>query len=403
MRNWNRLIAAVLAMGLAATACDPYEGENTGTPSIAAVFATDGNPDGASFTEGAFNSTTSQWEILDIPSTCHPDTTAPITAPTGSILADQYAIFVTANKLLSGPSIEQAPAGSCLPALTGTGGTEWLTATPTPLGQSWFSCYFPSSPSPDLGGSVVMFKTDAYSGSWNEVALLEGITTAATTYTMNGTVSDQQGHPLVLNVTATVAPGSLAGQTTEVHAIEAAGNVVNLTWANAACGGTPTYEVQRSVTGVATGVSCPSTSTAGNYTTLATGLTAQSYTDSSITTPGLKWCYRVRVTVGADNGAYSSLVSNVPAAPAAPTFTGLTSTSVTVNWTAVPGTLTYTVQRAPDVAGAPGTWGSVAANQTGTTYSDATLTAGTTYWYRLLALGAGGTSAAGASASVTTP
>jgi hypothetical protein len=396
MRNWNRLIVGVLALALAATACDPYEGENTGTPSIAAVFATDGNPDGASFTEGAFNSTLSRWEILDIPSTCHPDPTAPITAPAGSILADQYAIFATANKLLSGPSIEQAPAGSCLPALTGTGGTPWLTATPTPVGQSWFSCYFPSSPSPNLGGSVVMFKTDAYSGSWNEVALLEGITTAATTYTMNGTVSDQQGNPLALNVTATVAPGSLAGQTTGLRAIEVAGNNVNLTWGNAACGGTPTYSVQRTAA-VAAGASCPST-----FTTLQAGLTTQAYTDSTITT-GSKYCYRVFVTVGTDDGPNSSTVSNVPAAPAAPTFTGVTSTSVTVNWTAVPGALTYTVQRAPDVSGAPGTWGSVAANQTGTSYNDATLTAATTYWYRLLALGAGGTSAAGASASVTTP
>ncbi|HZY02273.1 MAG TPA: hypothetical protein VFF02_02145, partial [Anaeromyxobacteraceae bacterium] len=304
MRNWNRLIVAVLALALAATACDPYQGENTGTPSIAAVFATDGNPDGASFTEGAFNSTSSRWEILDIPSTCHPDTTAPITAPAGSILADQYAIFVTANKLLSGPSIEQAPAGSCLPALTGAGGTEWLTATPTPVGQSWFSCYFPSSPSPDLGGSVVMFKTDNFNDTWNAVAVLEGSATTTTSYTMDGTVSDQQGHPLTLNVTATVAPGTLAGQTTGLHAIEVAGNNVNLTWANAACGGTPTYSVQRSAA-VAPGVSCPATST---FTTLASGLTAQSYTDATITT-GSKYCYRVRVTVGTDNGAYSAVVS----------------------------------------------------------------------------------------------
>ncbi len=300
MKNCNRLVVGALAVGLLATACDPYASENTGPPSIAAVFATDGNPDGAAFTEGTGSGST--WTIAGIPSTCHPLATAPISAPTGTVLADQYAIFVTADKALSGPSIENPPQ-SCIPA----GTPRWLTASPTPGGQSWFSCYTPSSPSVNLGGSVVIFKTAAYSGSWNTVATLEGDVVNPVSYTMAGSVSDQQGHALAMNVTATVAPGGPVGQTPGLTATASAtAGQIDLAWGNGACGGTPTYSVQR--TGpFATTANCPG-STSTLWVTTQTGLTAQAFSDTGLTS-GQKYCYRVFVTVGTANGAKSSIKS----------------------------------------------------------------------------------------------
>src|SRR5574337_1818420 len=179
MRNWNRLIVGALAVALAAIGCDPYTSENKDAPTIVAVFATDGNPDGAAFTDGTGSGST--WTVANIPSTCIPDPAA----VGGTVLADQFAIFVTASKDLSGPSIE-ASAGTCVP--TGN----WLTHTgPTPLpttsvaAGSWFSCYFPSSPSVNIGGSVVIFKAAAYNTgtSWNAVASFVGDTANTAIYT----------------------------------------------------------------------------------------------------------------------------------------------------------------------------------------------------------------------------
>lgn len=291
MRNWNRLIVGALGVALAATGCDPYADENKGPPSIAIVFATDGNPDGAVFVDGT--GTGSTWTIANIPSTCFPD---PATPSTGAVLADMYAIFVTANKLLSGPSIETSP-GSCVP--TGS----WLTASPTPLGDTWFSCYFPSSPTADLGGSVVIFKAAAYSGSWHAVAALEGAALTPTTYTMSGSVADPQGQALALNVTATVDPNAVGQTPTLTATASATAGQIDLAWGNGACGGTPTYTVQRSGP-VAPAVDCATTT----FATIQSGLAAQAFTDTGLTT-GQKYCYRVFVTVGTANGANSAVAS----------------------------------------------------------------------------------------------
>jgi hypothetical protein len=66
---------------------------------------------------------------------------------------------------------------------------------------------------------------------------------------------------------------------------------------------------------------------------------------------------------------------------------GATQTSISLSWMAASGGVSpysYQVQRAPDVAGDPGTFADVGSPQSGTTYTDTGLTADTTYHYRVV-------------------
>jgi hypothetical protein len=89
---------------------------------------------------------------------------------------------------------------------------------------------------------------------------------------------------------------------------------------------------------------------------------------------------------------------------AAPTFSAIAQTSVTVGWVAVTGATGYDLQRAPDVAGAPGTFSTYQVGLTGTSYTDTSVLPATTYWYRILPTvgGVRGLTGNSGSASVTT-
>ncbi len=90
-----------------------------------------------------------------------------------------------------------------------------------------------------------------------------------------------------------------------------------------------------------------------------------------------------------------------PGVPGGPTYTNIATTTVTVSWAAPCATVTsYDLQRAPDVAGAPGTFATVFTG-TATTFNDTGLTTATKYWYRVIATTAGGPLTSSAT-SVTT-
>ncbi len=112
----------------------------------------------------------------------------------------------------------------------------------------------------------------------------------------------------------------------------------------------------------------------------------------------MKYWYRVRATNASGDGAYSaeSSVTTLPGAPGTPTFSGATTTSLTVSWTAPAGGATsYELERAPS---ATGTFVRVA-TPTSATAIDAGLTVGTTYWYRVRAVTSAGPSGYSAVAS----
>lgn len=382
MKTLNKGILAALTVVVMAS-CDPYAKVDTGTPVVIGAIVSQGcGVDGCAVANEGTESPAGVWTVSNVPSDCTP-------APT--IINDMTGvIFVKFNKLLDGFSV-QTDVDDCTPF------NGWLTVTPAaPVGQQWYSCYDPSSPSPDEGATVAIFRAPAspLAEGWSVAGPIGASATAVTSYRVTGSVSDKQGNPVLIDVTAEVDPNPVA-QTPSLSAIEVAGPAVNLTWGNGACAAAPTYTVERTA-GVAAGAACPST-----FTTLQAGIVGRAYTDSTITA-GQKYCYQVFVTAGGADGATSDVASNVPAAPAAPTFGTVTNASVVVNWSAVAGALTYNVQRAPDVAGSAGTYANITTAVAGLTYTNTGLTANTKYWYRVIAVGAGGSSANGAGATVTT-
>jgi hypothetical protein len=175
------VLGALLAVGITACDPDPYDDEQGGTPAVIGVSVTDGEhpTDGAADASGL-------WSVVGEEAT-------------------QNVVFVFANKLLDGATIQTSPA-DCTPA------GNWLTVTTTAPAitcetgaPAWYTCYVPSSPRPEQGGSIAIFQgceaPSLDAGGWFDVGALA----PSSTYTFTGQVSDRSGAPLPVNVTVTTA------------------------------------------------------------------------------------------------------------------------------------------------------------------------------------------------------
>ncbi|WP_127531673.1 endo-1,4-beta-xylanase [Paenibacillus kobensis] len=171
-----------------------------------------------------------------------------------------------------------------------------------------------------------------------------------------------------------------------------AGNAqVALSWA--ASSGATSYTVKRATT------------SGGTYTNVATNVTTTSYTDTGVTN-GTTYYYVVSASNSAGSSANSAQASatptggTTPTVPAAPS--GLTATAgnaqVALSWAASTGATSYTVKRATTSGG---TYTNVATNVTATSYTDTSVTNGTTYYYVVSASNSAGSSANSAQASAT--
>jgi hypothetical protein len=159
-----------------------------------------------------------------------------------------------------------------------------------------------------------------------------------------------------------------------------AGNAtVSLTWT--ASKGATTYNVYR-------GTKAGSESA----TPIATGITATSYTDKTVTN-GDEYYYKVAALSSAGASGLSSEASAAPQAPpAAPT--SLTATPgnafVELNWSASSGAVSYNVYRGTKAGSESAT--PIATGIGVTAYTDTRLTNGQRYYYEVAAVNKGGTS-----------
>ena len=225
MRNlwWLGVVAAVAA-------CDPYDKEVGGQPSILGVFASGGNSnDGVLAEEDATGGGAAPW---DVTSTSVCTAAVPADSVPQRVKPDAGVIFVKVNKLLDGASIQTTP-DSCVPA------NSWLTVTRdgVPDAAAWFTCYNPSTATSAEGSSIVIYRGEnispGFSGNlWLDQANDAGTTTSVVDYVLTGQVKDKQGNPVEVNITFHVEPD--AGSVGDVVVDTTAKTI---TWELAECDG----------------------------------------------------------------------------------------------------------------------------------------------------------------------
>ncbi|NDI33805.1 DNRLRE domain-containing protein [Chengkuizengella sediminis] len=141
----------------------------------------------------------------------------------------------------------------------------------------------------------------------------------------------------------------------------------------------------------------------GPYSIISSGVTTSSYTDTNVNN-GTTYYYVVSAVNGSGESANSNEVVATPEAvitvPEAPTnLNGITGDSfVDLSWNAANNADSYIVKRATTSSGP---YSTVASNVSGTTYSDSSVTNGTTYYYVVSAVNIAGESGNSNEISVT--
>ncbi len=234
-------------------------------------------------------------------------------------------------------------------------------------------------------------------GSENTTPVATGI--AATSYSDTGLTGNTTYYYKVAAVNAWGA-GMLSAETSATPQPPASGAPTGLT----ATANSTSVALRWTASGAATSYNVYRGTTAGgeSATAITTGITTTSYSDAGLAN-GTTYYYKVAAVANGSVNAFSGEASATPEppAPAAPTGLGATAGNGTVAlaWTASGTAVSYNVYRGT-TAGGESTTALVSGIAT-TSYSDAGVTNGTTYYYRVAAFNGGGTGAQSAETSAT--
>jgi hypothetical protein len=210
----------------------------------------------------------------------------------------------------------------------------------------------------------------------------------------NGDIDDVRVYNTALTATevqaiATAPPAAPTALTVST----VSSTTVTLGWTDASVNETG-FQIERSTT-----------SGSGYSLITTTAANAVSYTDNGLT-PGTTYYYRIRSVNAGGTSVYTSeitatTVSATPTAPSGLAVSATTATAITLGWTDASNNETgFEVERSLTTGSGYSIITTTAANVI--TYSDAGLTPGTTYYYRIRAVNAGGNSAYTSEVSATT-
>ena len=283
-----------------------------------------------------------------------------------------YYVIVAVNAGGSSPNSSQVSAQPIAPPAAPTGVT--ATAGNAQVTLSWTA---------SAGATSYTVERATMNGG-TYTAIASGVTT--TSYTNTGLTNGTTYYYVIVAVNA----GGSSPNSSQVSAqpigppaaptgvTATAGNAqVTLSWTASA--GATSYTVERA------------TMNGGTYTAIASGVTTTSYTNTGLTNGTTYYYVIVAVNAGGSSPNSSQVSAQPIGPPAAPT--GVTATAgnaqVTLSWTASAGATSYTVERATTNGG---TYTAIASGVTTTSYTNTGLTNGTTYYYVIVAVNAGGSS-----------
>jgi titin len=210
----------------------------------------------------------------------------------------------------------------------------------------------------------------------------------------NGTIDDVRVYNTALTATQVAAiatpppsaPTVLTASSTSLTS-------VNLSWDDASTNETG-FQIERSLT-----------SSSGYSVITTTAANATSYTNSGLTS-GTTYYYRIKAVNAGGGSSYAPVASvttlSLPAPPSGLTTIASSSTAIDLSWTDASANETgFQIERSLTSDTGFSLITTTAANAT--SYSNTGLTSGTTYYYRVRAVNAGGESAYTTEANATTP
>jgi hypothetical protein len=363
----------------------------SGTSTILGYAATQYGSTGGSCTTGGYTASTACFEV---------SATIPTSTYSGTIILNRGSDNKQATT-----SLNILPRILSLnPTTTSTGGTVQIFGDHLcegglgcPTSTSWSTSQFNVKFGTVTSTSFVNQNnsTGACDGSganaWTDgeicVQVPSGLSAgSASTTVISNTVSTNM---FGFTVAAPAAPGT-PGTPTYTNLASSTPSTLTVNW-SASSGSVNWYTPQRSTSSAFT-----------SPTSLAT-TTATSTTDNSLSANTIYY-YEVYATNAGGNSSSSasSSVLTYPAAPGTPTFSNISTSTLTVSWTApTNGATYYKIERAPDSSGSPGTFTQIATTSA-TSYADSGLSASTIYWYRIRATNGAGDGSYSSNASTTT-